>query len=1027
MVLLAIARLSAVIVEKEQKMCVLTQAFGKNISRFVAGFARIQQVLVTLCAAILSTCAIPSASVNAQQTSLPKVQTGNIIRHEYYTGCDFFADGQSLQAAIGFDTALAQSRSVNSQRGIDSIPPLVKLGECFWEQCDIGMALERYDAALQITLLHSQRWIGLLRMSGSIRPETRIREVPWAANVRPTQMGSYSEVCPIELGSTEVLLESNAGQGTSGKLVAIDALEILRCQAIALRRRYQLLGPLAKYNPLAEPLLKAFAVDRKAQSEPIQVAMNICRALAAIGTGERVQSEKLLIENLSLSNGLDHPLTAVALLALADLAIDSNATKLAGERAMEASIVAGRAGQMEHLSEAVEYLSKTNFADGHDVSAAKTLLAIFQWSVTKSRLVNIRCQVEMARLSALSGAVEIATKHCHAATSMLLPKQVVMPRAESVVRYAESKIALIEGRVVDGISKLLESTAYLRGTEKGIGSPPLFQLDLALQLAKGKAFTDSVAEELLGQLLGPRPVGHWRVHPLEQLDWLMINKSEAKSLLLDLQLRNKNEGQLAAAFDDSKMRRYRQSSELESRVFDLKLLLHGDNRFGVSPAETTALRKLLPIADQNATKMQQFIAPLQASPKLDLRKWTEDETRRWESALRLGTVQESLLWSAAMSPLVIPEAFPPRHSPELLSKTLRPTDAVVMFAGHGSTLRGFLYTSDKWQSWDIADGASVERKLTTLLSEMLLLKKRDADTNDVKKNWGLERRIELRNQLFPRNIWVDMIAAERWIVIPDGSLWYLPIEALPISDKASALPCISEHSITYSPTLGLVPYLLDAKPHSKPIHGIDVHVNDFLCQDAVKNKGFCEDLAAKKRNMVDLNSKPAFFPASRWFKVTADSINTYAPMSMETIAPVATDADPNQSNVRTWSSFPWGAPTSMLFSGLDACPPPAQTNGDEWLRLTLPLIAQGTRQLTISRWAVGGESTVSLLKSFFENQEELAPSDAWQRSVLMCWEEQYDQRYEPLFKAAPFSKPENRVFGNHPLLWSGYLRIGDSK
>ena len=117
----------------------------------------------------------------------------------------------------------------------------------------------------------------------------------------------------------------------------------------------------------------------------------------------------------------------------------------------------------------------------------------------------------------------------------------------------------------------------------------------------------------------------------------------------------------------------------------------------------------------------------------------------------------------------------------------------------------------------------------------------------------------------------------------------------------------------------------------------------------------------------------------------------------------------------------------MLLAGVDAVPPAAQTTGDDWLRLALPLIAQGTRQLTVSRWSVGGESTVALMKSFCENQEDLTVSEAWQRSVLMFWEEQFEQHNEPLFKTAPFAKPENRVFGNHPLLWSGYLRIGDSK
>ena len=117
----------------------------------------------------------------------------------------------------------------------------------------------------------------------------------------------------------------------------------------------------------------------------------------------------------------------------------------------------------------------------------------------------------------------------------------------------------------------------------------------------------------------------------------------------------------------------------------------------------------------------------------------------------------------------------------------------------------------------------------------------------------------------------------------------------------------------------------------------------------------------------------------------------------------------------------------MLLAGVNAEPPTSQATGDEWLRLTLPLIAQGTRQLTISRWPVGGESTVSLMRSFQENQVDLSVSDAWQRSVLTLWEEQFEQRREPLFKGTPFANLENTVLGSHPLLWSGYLRIGDSK
>ena len=971
-----------------------------------------------------------SARLCSQQNpSGGKPQTANLVRPEYYVASDYFANGQTSQAAIVFGSAIAESRSINNQPGIDSIPPLVRLGECLLEQCDIGLALEKYDAALQITVLHSQRWTSLLKPStGSIRPDARVREVPWASNTRGPQMGTYNDEWPIELGSNEILLESIAAQGISGKMVAIDALEILRCQAIALRRRYQLLGPLAKHNPLSTPLLNAFSTNFGGQSELIQTAANICRALAAIGTGDRVASAKLLFQNLSVSNGLDHPLTAIALLALADLALDSNELGLAQERATEATIVAGRAGQMDHLAEATETLAKTGFANGQSTLVAKTLQQILQWSITKKiRLVHIRAQVELARLSALMGELDIASKQCGAATSLLQPKQVVLPRSEATVRYVQSRAAFLEGNIDQGIEKLFESLAYLRGNEKGIGSPTLFQLDLALQLTKDKVLSDAIAEAVLTPLLRSPPAGHWRVQPLEQLDWLMIDKSEAINLLLDIQLRTRSEVGVVGLLDELTRKKVRRFDELKSRAMDLKLIFYGDNRFVGNTIDLSQLRKQIPVVEQNVAKIQQLLAPLQANPKWDLRKWSEDDSRRWESALRLSGLQESLLLAAATSPIAIPEVFPPSHSPEALAKSLEPTDAVVMFASIGTSMRGYLWLSGKWRSWKVVEPAGLYGKTKNMLSELMALKNRDSNPKEVKRNWLLARRIEIRDQLFPKEVWANLMEAERWIVVPDASVWYLPLETLPLTDSPNTLPCLAEHRITYSPTLGLVPYLLDAKPQSQAKNGINVHVSDFLAPEGPRSKELRDDLAAKKRLIADLSVRPSYYPPSHFFRIASDSISTFAPLNWESISPIASDANPNQSDIRSWSQLPWGTPQSLVLAGVNAVLPTPQIGGDEWLRLTLPLIAQGTRQITISRWPVGGESTVSLLRSFQENQEDLTVSEAWQRSVLTLWEEQFEQRNEPLFKGAPLANPEVQVKGSHPLLWSGFLRIGDSK
>ena len=957
----------------------------------------------------------------------PKGQVAaNLIRPEYYTAADFFADSQTSQAATLFETALAQSRTINNQRGIDSVPPLVRLGECFWEQCDIGMALERYDAALQISMA-SQRWLALLKPStGAIRPEARARDMPWAANARGTQMGALGDVWPIALGANDQLLEAVGSQGT-GKMLSIDALEILRCQAIALRRRYLLLGPLTKFNPMTGPLLKAFSMNVAGQSEAIQTAMNICRAMAEIGGGDRSVAAQLLTKNLTLPNGLDHPLTAVALLALADLAIDSNEILVAEERAIEASVVAGRVGQMDHLHEAVELIAASGFANGREAAAAKMVQQIVQWSGSKSRLVNIRGHVEIAALAAMGGDIEIATKQGSASTTLLLPKQVVMPRAEATLRYAQAKVAFLEGNIGDGINKLMESILFLRGNEKGIGSPVLYQLDLALALTKSKAIPEPTAELLLGQLLKSPRAGFWRVHALEQLDWLLVDKSEANAMLLDMQLRTQDDAGVVGLLDEARRQRYRRTNELESRVFDLQLLFHSDNRFALNAPEAMQLRKQLPVIEQNATKIQQLLAPLLANPKWDVRKWSEDETRRWESAQRLSATQEAMLWGAAISPLVVSDVFPPRHTQEQLTKSLQPTDAVVLFSSVGANMRGSIYVSGEWKSWEVTDYANLEIKIANFMSQLVASKQRDGELSDAAKGKEQKSKIDLRNQLFPKNVWQLMGSAKRWIIVPDGSIWNLPVEILPSTDQASTLPCIAEHSIIYAPTLGLVPYLLDAKPTSKCTQGVDVHGADFFVAEGSKAKELRDELAAKKRAIVDLSAKSSAYPPSRFFKIASDCVSVYSSMSWDAISPVATDSNPNQSNVRFWGRLPWGSPSAMCLAGVNSLTPTSAMSGDDWLRLTLPLIAQGTRQLTISRWAVGGESTVSLMRTFQENQEDLPVSEAWQRGVLTLWEEQFEGRHEPLFKGTASAKSENTISGSHPLLWSGYLRIGDSK
>ncbi len=60
--------------------------------------------------------------------------------------------GNIGEATEGFRVSLNRGHQVNGQRWIDAVPPMVMLGECYYQEGAIAEALQQYDAALNICL-----------------------------------------------------------------------------------------------------------------------------------------------------------------------------------------------------------------------------------------------------------------------------------------------------------------------------------------------------------------------------------------------------------------------------------------------------------------------------------------------------------------------------------------------------------------------------------------------------------------------------------------------------------------------------------------------------------------------------------------------------------------------------------------------------------------------------------------------------------------------------------------------------------
>ena len=94
-------------------------------------------------------------------------------------------------------------------------------------------------------------------------------------------------------------------------------------------------------------------------------------------------------------------------------------------------------------------------------------------------------------------------------------------------------------------------------------------------------------------------------------------------------------------------------------------------------------------------------------------------------------------------------------------------------------------------------------------------------------------------------------------------------------------------------------------------------------------------------------------------------------------------------------------------------------DGSEIFGTLVTLNIAGVRNVLLSRWAVGGNSTAILLKEFLQELPFIGMEEAWQRAKQVLLSTDLDPSGEPLLTQAEHER--EGLTGKQPLFWSGYL------
>ena len=149
-------------------------------------------------------------------------------RAEYYLAREMFEAGRLADASEGFKLTLSRSMQIREQPWIDSIPPLVMLGEAYFQSGKVAQAMEQFDAALMIALSYPD-WLDQVALPTEVVPfESKLKGINWFTLSRAAQMSA-----PPEPGQLQV---NAAGPAAAGQPMAIstrvDSAEVLRAMGL---------------------------------------------------------------------------------------------------------------------------------------------------------------------------------------------------------------------------------------------------------------------------------------------------------------------------------------------------------------------------------------------------------------------------------------------------------------------------------------------------------------------------------------------------------------------------------------------------------------------------------------------------------------------------------------------------------------------------------------------------------------------------------------------------------------------------
>ncbi len=979
-------------------------------------------------------------------------------------------NGDFVKALEAFNNDLRRAFKVPTADGqqflwLDSICYWTMLGETHYQMGRYDEAVQAFSHAVQIYLNNSD-WLKNVTFVGAPTTKPRV-PMPWGVSTRKGEIGIFSQ-CGFQILQESVNILNLGNRGTAisqeKQLTTIHAGEIIRCLGHAIRRRAEIQGPLAKYDPMTKDLVQILGGRPCPPNHFTGTWVDVLYGLALAAIGDDATAAPELEKGLLMNGMFDHQLTPIALMELGSIAQRAGKSDEAVNMFFEASLSC--ATNLDYILLEESFRSMANAQKRLDKTKpclpCRAALAFFSNERKTSPLVVVTLQQEVAEDALTANQLPVAAELLTKAEGLMRQRTMADSRygarnlfLGAMLSYLVAWNDYVAGKPASpaiGDKKLETALNFMR-----TGSLWIYQLtalDMLFQSAQISTrgpITARIADEIYEFLLRDPTDFDWVTQPMDSLAVMTFVPPSAYQRWFYLAVQR---GDREKAFDISELARrakFYSLFKLGPRLLSLRILFESSDNvsqemllerqsltldfatFGALSSKVADIKKqllMLPIVPKNQAQADQ-----QKNLLADLEK--------------ASAAQELMLRPIALSRTKAPNAFPPILKLEKIRSELPEKTAILVFTESQGDLYGFLVDKRNLSMWLVANDPRkppLRKLITDFLEE---LGNKDAnralplkELTDPEAKWK-----KAGNELLKRLLGEQRQASfTDLVIVPTGALWYVPFEAMcvPIGQELRPMIAAGDTPLTirYAPTASLGVPVKNSRSQSADtlvaygkLNSKDAPTAALDAVDRYTKAGIPRLIP-----MPSIASEPTFreFPGSA--SVFATQIRQLVvlddvPMSRTNNpldwTPFNGDKAKLQNTVATWLNLPWGGPSLVVMPGFHS---PAENglkmartatqkiepNGDDLFFNSLVLEACGAKTVLMSRWKTGGRASYDLVGEFLKNYQTLPAAEAWRQALLTVGGNPLDLSQEPRVKANPGDPVPTAA---NPFFWGAFILI----